>query len=668
MRLKIAGKIATAFLAMGVVLALCGGAGFWVQSRLSSTLDRITRQVMENMEAANLGLSSVDNQLIAVDRLLAGDESQQQILAQARETTALALERIRQSQMLAKQLLGILVDKLAVFDRAQHQLLSADQSYRLTHARFIDQTDRLQDFFIELEKLASQQLLTLQMQGTDSEERTEDLELESRDAINYITEARLSLLSRLYELSRYLADPNVEEVLNELNLSKEDLAFNVESLAGISFLSEKVKSTNISYRQTLTDLFNEHLALLEQTRHSYTARMLEFQRYRESAGSIKSLGVEIETEIRQQAEVIIEEANDSARAGAITIATTIVIGLIMGILVYSVSVKNIALPIRRVCKQLEVLSSGDLSVTVDDKGSDELADLARNFNGFAEKIRAVILQVQESIARLAQNTSHVASVASRTEQQVEQQQQEMATMVVAINELSQSIRDVTGSTAEAHDKTRDTVIAAANGVQMMESSKHISQHVTAAVEHATSVMNTLGEHAHQIDNILNVIGGISEQTNLLALNAAIEAARAGEHGRGFAVVASEVRQLANRVQEATGEIRGTIERLRAEADSGILAMEESKRQADINLQHAIETSNALLAIRQLAESIDQLNTRIASTTEQQNTSAEGIRRNAISTQQAADGTAKQVAILTHAAEDLGRLSQELDKLAAYFSV
>ncbi|MCB1851895.1 MAG: HAMP domain-containing protein [Gammaproteobacteria bacterium] len=668
MQLKVAGKIATAFLAMGLVLALCGGAGFWVQNRLSSTLDRITRQVMENMEAANLGLSSVDNQLIAVDRLLAGDESQQQILAQARETTALALERIRQSQMLAKQLLGILVDKLAVFDRAQHQLLSADQSYRLTHARFIGQTDRLQDFFIELEKLASQQLLTLQMQGTDSEERTEDLELESRDAINYITEARLSLLSRLYELSRYLADPNAEEVLNELNLSKEDLAFNVESLAGISFLNEKVKSTNISYRQTLTDLFNEHLALLEQTRHFYTARMLELQRYRESAGSIKSLGVEIETEIRQQAEVIIEEANDSARAGAITIVTTIVIGLIMGILVYRVSVKNIALPIRRVCKQLEVLSSGDLSVTVDDKGSDELADLARNFNGFAEKIRAVILQVQESIARLAQNTSHVGSVASRTEQQVEQQQQEMATMVVAINELSQSIRDVTGSTSEAHDKTRDTVIAAANGVQMMESSKQISQQLAGAVDHATSMMNTLSEHAYQIDNILNVIGGISEQTNLLALNAAIEAARAGEHGRGFAVVASEVRLLANRVQDATGEIRSTIERLRSEADSGILAMEESKRQADINLQHAVETSNALLAISQLAESIDQLNTRIASTTEQQNASAEGIRRNAISTQQAADGTAKQVAILTHAAEDLGRLSQELDKLAAYFSV
>jgi methyl-accepting chemotaxis protein len=80
-------------------------------------------------------------------------------------------------------------------------------------------------------------------------------------------------------------------------------------------------------------------------------------------------------------------------------------------------------------------------------------------------------------------------------------------------------------------------------------------------------MDVIDAEVKAIISILGEIESIAKQTNLLALNAAIEAARAGEAGRGFAVVADEVRNLSQRTNVFSQEIRGHMDAVHGSLDT-----------------------------------------------------------------------------------------------------
>lgn len=219
----------------------------------------------------------------------------------------------------------------------------------------------------------------------------------------------------------------------------------------------------------------------------------------------------------------------------------------LGILVLAVSLDFIGIwfvlktglkPLLRLEDGVTALSAGKFCTHLHVDGSPEMRKLIAAFNETATKLSLILNNVKsaaEQVAVDSQLMSHHADDVfhGSTEQAIaaEEVSSSMTHMVIGIQS------NVT------------------NALKMEEISLKAAQEATESGTIVQQAMSAMKEIARK----LTVIEDISQQTRILSLNAAIEAARAREHGKGFAVVATEVKNLAERSQHATKEIKQLIQ-------------------------------------------------------------------------------------------------------------
>ncbi|ACL73569.1 methyl-accepting chemotaxis sensory transducer [Thioalkalivibrio sulfidiphilus HL-EbGr7] len=314
------------------------------------------------------------------------------------------------------------------------------------------------------------------------------------------------------------------------------------------------------------------------------------------------------------------------------------------------------------------LAEGDLSARADDRGHDEFGAAAKDFNAMVDGVREIVSRVITATDALLQNAQRVGSICQQTRQAVSQQEAETAQVATAMNEMTATVQDVARSAAQAAEATRQASGHADNGRKVVNGTVTTIGSLADEVRRVSQAIDQLGADSQQIGSVLDVIRGIAEQTNLLALNAAIEAARAGEQGRGFAVVADEVRTLASRTQDSTREIQEMIERLQQGARNAAQAMEGGLKRTDESVGQASSAGQALEAITGSVSTIADMNTQIASASEQQGATAEEINRNITEISKLANLTTRGAEDMFDASAELDRLAAELRDAAARFSL
>ncbi|EHZ2654011.1 methyl-accepting chemotaxis protein [Vibrio vulnificus] len=296
----------------------------------------------------------------------------------------------------------------------------------------------------------------------------------------------------------------------------------------------------------------------------------------------------------------------------------IVIAILVAIVAVFIN-RSIMRPLEMFDESIRSFASGDADLTarMEDFSVPEFKQLSHNFNQFVGSLQNIIRSVTEVGNDVVSETDNMSRRASEVDRLASGQREETEQVATAMTEMTTTATEISSNANQAAQAARYAEENAHEAQTIVNSAASSVRELAGEVSKANDVISRLEGDVKNISSSLEVIQDIAEQTNLLALNAAIEAARAGEQGRGFAVVADEVRKLASRTQDSTGEIHQMINQLKAASDAAVKAMDASQARGESTVEEANAAAAALLKIIDSIGTIMDMNSLIATATEEQ---------------------------------------------------
>lgn len=269
---------------------------------------------------------------------------------------------------------------------------------------------------------------------------------------------------------------------------------------------------------------------------------------------------------------------------------------------------------------VEGAQQGDLTVQAR-MSDDAVGSIADAFNTTIRKLRGLLEQVQTVSDEVGQLSLTGESSVRQLSEAASNQASEIDLALNNIAEINDSVQKVANYAREAAQIARLGLLQAREGDTDMEQTVNSIEKIRMTVASTSKKVKQLAESSQEIAQIVDIISGISEKTNLLAFNASVEAARAGEHGEGFKIVAEEVRRLADRITEATKDIKQLVSSIQVDTTAVLQGIEAGTTEVVTGSELVHKTQETLKGLAQTSDEIDKyLQSISTNTTEQTNIS------------------------------------------------
>jgi methyl-accepting chemotaxis protein len=515
--------------------------------------------------------------------------------------------------------------------------------------------------------------------------------------LNLIVEMKDAVMREQLALQKYMANSDGESLI-EFEGAVEDFAKSSKKYLSSAKSAEekKVGENLVAAEAQYYDVASEAFTLIrdEQT---VKVRLLMQEKGNKLIFSLNSAA---EDAIKYQQDALnttSETLSGNVQKVALLIIALSVAAFVIGTVIATYISRMISKPVQLVSQAAKQLADGNLAIEkINVKNTDEIGQLATDFNEMATNLRNIIFQVSSTSEQVAASAEEMMASADQTNSATNQvataiqevaggaelQSKNTEESAKAVGEMSSAIQRVAVTTSTVAESAVDTTKQATLGHDSLEKVIEKMKTINHTTSETNSVIKDLDRKSAEIGKIIEVITGIADQTNLLALNAAIEAARAGEHGKGFAVVADEVRKLAELSRQSASQISSLIEVIQnethqvvemmnkgaAEISEGTSLVEDTGRIFDEILKSIENVSSEIQEVSAISEemsaSVMQVNASIEEVTK--------IARGSVaSTAEIASATEEQLASMeevSSSSASLARLAESLREMVAKFKV